>query len=245
MFGRKRARNAAALRAWAGEHGMSYLAGDKALAKAPWLAPLGSGSGRATSHVLRGTYRGHQVLLLTLSSKRSTPGPEGTTQVDKREQGIYTIQLPGILPRIEVRPRYSVGDLARAVRDRDEAVGRGDFEGAYELQTEDAQLAAPIMHPPLRAWLLERTRPASSSSGTGYSTPAPEWTLAGSSTGSTISARCSSGSRRACGASLAPDRPSGCRGCRSNLPQRGLGSWLDMSREGLPRRSGEVRPVAG
>ena len=138
---------------------MSYLAGDKDLARAPWLAALGSRSGRGTSHVLRGTYRGHQVLLLTLSSKRSTPGPEGTTQVDKREQAIYTIQLPGILPRIEVRPRYSVGDLARAVRERDEAVGRGDFEGAYELQTDDAQLAARIMHPPLRAWLLDTNAP--------------------------------------------------------------------------------------
>ena len=138
---------------------MSYLAGDKALAKAPWLALLGSGSGRATSHVVRGTYRGHQVLLLTLSSKRSTPGPEGTTQVDKREQGIYTIQLAGLLPRIEVRPRYSVGDLARAVRDRDEAVGRGDFEGAYELQTDDAHLAARLVHPPLRAWLLDTNAP--------------------------------------------------------------------------------------
>ena len=134
---------------------MSYLASDKALARAPWLAPLGSRSGRATSHVLRGTYRGHQVLLLTLSSKRSTPGPEGTTQVDKREQGIYTIQLPGILPRIEVRPRYSVGDLARAVRDRDEAVARGDFEGAYELQTDDAA-AGRAHHAPAAAGVAAR-----------------------------------------------------------------------------------------
>ncbi len=159
MFGRRRAKDAAALRAWAADHDMSYLAGDDKLAKAPWLVPLGSRSGRATSHVLRGTYRGHQVLLLTLSSKRSTPGPESTTQVDKRTQAIYTIQLPRILPRIEVRPRYSVGDLARAVRDRDEAVGRGDFEGAYELQTDDAQLAARIVYPPLRAWLLETNAP--------------------------------------------------------------------------------------
>ena len=159
MLGRKRAKQAAALRAWAAEHGLSYLAGDDTLASAPWLVPLGSRSGRATSHVLRGTYRGHQVLLLTLSSKTSTPGPEGTTQVDKREQGIYTIQLPRILSRIEVRPRYSVGDLARAVRDRDEAVARGDFEGAYELQTDDAQLAADIVHPQLRAWLLETNAP--------------------------------------------------------------------------------------
>jgi hypothetical protein len=99
------------------------------------------------------------VVLLTLSSKRSTPGPEGTTQVDRREQGIYTIQLPGILPRVEVRPRYSLGDLGRAVQDRDAAVARGDFEGAYELQSDDAQLAARIMHAPLRAWLLETNAP--------------------------------------------------------------------------------------
>jgi hypothetical protein len=138
---------------------MSYLAGDKALARAPWLAPLDSRSGRATSHVLRGTYRGHQVLLLTLSSKRSTPGPEGTTQVDRRALGVYTIQVPGIFPRVEVRPRYSVGDLGRAARDRDQAVARRDFEGAYELQTDDAQLAARIMHPPLQAWLLETNAP--------------------------------------------------------------------------------------
>jgi hypothetical protein len=165
LFGRKRARNAAALRAWAAEHGMSYLAADRELATEPWLAPLGSRSGRATWHVLRGTYRGHQVLLLTLSSKRSTPGPEGTTQVDKREQDIYTVQLPGVLPRIEVRPRYGVGDLAPSVRERDEAVGRGDFDGAYEVQTDDGQRAAPIMHPPLRAWLLDTNAPGFITSG--------------------------------------------------------------------------------
>jgi hypothetical protein len=159
LLGRKRSKQAAALRAWAAEHGLSYVAGDDALASAPWLVALGSRSGRGTSHVLRGTYRGHPVLLLTLSSKTSTPGPEGTTQVDKREQGIYTIQLPRALSRIEVRPRYSVGDLARAVRDRDEAVARGDFDGAYELHTDDAQLAADIVHPQLRAWLLETNAP--------------------------------------------------------------------------------------
>jgi hypothetical protein len=159
LLGRRRAKEASALRAWAAEHGLSYLAGDDTLTTAPWLVPLGGRSGRATSHVLRGTYRGHQVLLLTLSSKTSTPGPEGTTQVDKREQAIYTIQLPRILPRIEVRPRYSVGDLARAVRDRDEAVARGDFDGAYDLQTDDAQLAVRIVHPQLRTWLLETNPP--------------------------------------------------------------------------------------
>jgi hypothetical protein len=159
LFGRKRAKDAAALRVWAADHGMSYLARDDTLTTASWLAPLGSRSGRAISHVLRGTYRDHQVLLLTLSSKRSTPGPEGTTQVDKREQAIYTIQLPGILPLIEVRPRYSVGDLARAVRDRDEAVARGDFAGAYELQTDDTQLAARLLDPQLQRWLLETNAP--------------------------------------------------------------------------------------
>jgi hypothetical protein len=159
VFGRKRAKDAVALHDWAAEHGFSYLAADDTLAGAPWLVPLGSRSGGATSHVLRGTYRGHQVLLLTLSSKRSTPGPDGTTQVDKRQQAIYTIQLPRILPRIELRPRYSVGHLSQAVRDRDEAVARGDFEGAYDLQTDDTQLAARIVHPPLRTWLLETNAP--------------------------------------------------------------------------------------
>jgi hypothetical protein len=155
LLGRKRAKDAAALRAWAAEHRFSYLASDDTLATAPWLVPLGNKSRRAPSHVLRGVYRDQQVLLLTLSSKTSLPGPEDTTQVDKREQGIYAIQLPRILSRIEVRPRYSVGDLAQAVRDRDEAVARGDFEGAYELRTDDAQLAARFVDSQLRAWLLE------------------------------------------------------------------------------------------
>jgi hypothetical protein len=159
MLGRKRARHAAALRAWATQHGSSYLARDDTLATAPWLIPLGSRSARAIVHVIRGSYRGHSMLLLTLSSKTSIPGPEGTTQVDRREQGIYTIQLPGIVPWIEVRPRYSIGDLARAVRERDEAVARGDFEGAYDLQTDDAQLAARIVDPALRGWLLETNAP--------------------------------------------------------------------------------------
>jgi hypothetical protein len=155
LFGRKRARDAAALRAWAAEHTFSYLASDDTLATAPWLVPLGNRSGRAPSHVLRGSYRGHEVLLLTLSSKTSMAGPEGTTQVDKREQGIYALRLPRVLSWIEVRPRYSVGDLARAVRDRDEAVARGDFEGAYDLQTDDSELATHLVDPHLRAWLLE------------------------------------------------------------------------------------------
>lgn len=159
MLGRKHAKDAAALRAWAAVHGLSYLAGDDTLATATWLAPVGGRSGRAASHVLRGTYRGQQVLLLSLSSKLSTPGPEGTTQVERREQGIYTIQLPGVVSRVEVRPRYRVGDLTQAVRERDEAVARGDFEGAYDVQTDDAQLAARLVDAQMRAWLLETNAP--------------------------------------------------------------------------------------
>ena len=119
---------------------------------------------------------------------------------------------PASFPGSKCGPRYSVGDLARAVRDRDEAVARGDFEGAYELQTDDAQLAARIVHPPLRTWLLDderarlhrrrgpvavRRRPDGRR---------PDRVLA------RLSLRAAStGSRQAYGAGLAPDRPSGCR----------------------------------
>ena len=170
---------AAALRAWAARHDSETISpATTSWRSAPWPVPARQQVG--SRHVARALRHlpgppGAAVDLI-LEDINTRPGGHHASRQARRRPSTRS-SCPASFPGSKCGRDTALATSARAVRDRDEAVGRGDFEGAYELQTDDAQLAArDLCTRSCGRGCSRRTHPASLSSRTGYSTRAPGWT---------------------------------------------------------------------
>ncbi|HEY8455925.1 MAG TPA: hypothetical protein VIL34_10040 [Actinopolymorphaceae bacterium] len=116
--------------------------------------PFGVGKSRRARNVLRGTYRGREIVAYDYEYKtESGSGDNRSTQTHK--YAIWMVRLPAALPELEVRPEGIFGGrVAAALGFGDLEVESEDFNRTYRVTCDDKRFGTAVIHPRMMELLL-------------------------------------------------------------------------------------------
>jgi hypothetical protein len=139
-----------ALARWAASVGWVYVGRDDSLVHLSERAPFGTGHGRRTGEVMRGSFGGVEAMSFAYTWQTGSGDDEDTHTVH-----VVALALPAYLPIVEVQPEDLTTRVARAFGGQDLEFESDDFNRAFRVQAGDRRTAYAILHPRLMERLLQ------------------------------------------------------------------------------------------
>lgn len=136
------------LRTVARSIGWEYVGSDRTLPR--WRGhPFGIGGSRRVSEVMTGVHQGRPALAFRYSY-RASPGRNRATSA----YHVVVLALPAALPDLELTPESLGARIATTLGGADVQFESEDFNGAWRVRAEDANVAHDVVHPRLMERLL-------------------------------------------------------------------------------------------
>ncbi len=148
-----RQKKIAAFTAFAAERGWHYTERDRSLVDRFLGDPFGRGHSRNAEHVLRGEYRGRQVMAFEYSYKETRDsGQDQRTETFRHT--VVALSLPAAKPTLQVAREGLGRKLLGFVGVRDLQLESEQFNEAFHIKTDNDRFAYDILHPRMMEWLL-------------------------------------------------------------------------------------------
>jgi len=154
---RARRKKIAAFTAFAAERGWHYAERDRSLVDRFLGDPFGRGHSRTAEHVLRGEYRGRQVMAFEYSYKEThNSGQDQRTETYTHT--VVALSLPNAKPTLQVGREGLGRKLLGLVGVRDLQLESEQFNDTFHIKTDNDRFAYDILHPRMMEWMLADQR---------------------------------------------------------------------------------------
>lgn len=147
----------AAFTAFSARHGWRYVERDRSLRNRFLGTPFGEGHGRDAKHILRGEYRGRQVLVFEYSY-RETHGSGDNRRTETYHHTIASVHLPKPQPMLELGREGLGRKLLGFVGIRDLQLESERFNETFHIRTDNEKFAYDVLHPRMMEWMLADQR---------------------------------------------------------------------------------------
>ena len=137
------------LRALARSIGWEYVGTDPTLPRRWRGHPFGIGGSRRVSELMTGVHQGRPALAFRYSYRTSTGRNRSTSAYH-----VVALALPAALPDLELTPESLGARIATTLGGDDIQFESEDFNRAWRVRADDAQVAHDVVHPRLMERLL-------------------------------------------------------------------------------------------
>jgi hypothetical protein len=146
-----------AFAAFAAQQGFSYQPVNGALTSQWAGTPFQTGDHRHALNVLTGAFQGRQIVAFDYSYQTHTTNGKGQRQTQTHKFGVVVMQLPGVLPRLEVTHEGIFGGaVANALGFADIRFESEQFNRAFRVKADDERFGHAVIHPQMMEMLLAR-----------------------------------------------------------------------------------------
>lgn len=144
-----------AIVAWARAAGWAYVGRDDGLALSLTRSPFGVGDEIEGVDAVRGTWQGLPAASFTYVSTEVTRDSKGRRQRHSTYFHVTTLELPTVLPFVELTPEGLGAKLVKAVGATDLEFESDDFNRTYRVDAAEPAVAYAIVHARLMERLLK------------------------------------------------------------------------------------------
>lgn len=133
-------------RAVAAQHGLTYTARDDSWGRRFAGSPFGRGRSRRATHVLRGTWGGHEAVAFHYRYQVQHSNGQHTTTTTYRFT-VCAVRLPAVVPRLELTAENVLTRVAGALGFDDVELESEDFNRRFRVRAADRRFAYDVLHP--------------------------------------------------------------------------------------------------
>jgi hypothetical protein len=149
-------RRRATLLAWATNSGFSYVAEDDRWCDRWSAAPFGEGDHRRAENVITGTVENRPFAAFDYRYQTHSSDGKGGTTTTNHHYVVSAVQLPTMLPRLQVTPENIMTRLGNALGLDDIELESEDFNRRFRVQARDRKFACDVLTPRTMQLLLSR-----------------------------------------------------------------------------------------
>ena len=154
---RARKKKIAAFTAFAAERGWRYTVRDRSLVDRFMGDPFGRGHSRNAEHVLRGEYRGRQIMAFEYSFKETHDSGQDR-RTETYTHTVVALSLPSAKPTLQIAREGFGRKLLGLVGVRDLQLESEQFNETFHIKTDNDRFAYDILHPRMMEWMLADQR---------------------------------------------------------------------------------------
>jgi hypothetical protein len=141
---------------FAAQQGWSYQPSNDMLAGQWTGTPFQTGDHWRVRNSVAGPFNGHQMVAFDYSYQTHTTDSHGRRTSTTHKYGVVVLQLPGVLPHLEVTHEGIFGGLANAVGFRDLQFESDQFNRTFRVQASDERYGHAVVTPRMMELLLAR-----------------------------------------------------------------------------------------